>query len=375
MDQHVLSIRFKIINEVFGIQKPEESSAAVKLLRCHEKNLSKIGELSCPSDLELWKRVLPPDFSVRRERFNLPSQIRQIDIVKEVIELPNKYLNIFLNRSAILEELFHSYKSIDLEVRLTPSKTFAFGQKEDIDVCLTQVRKQQAVQFASRLVNQHTKDLSLLNVGPVVDKDSKKKSKCSFLEVYKKFHQVADLASKERNQNYHSDRQRIVQVHVLACAELQFQLLAPNLNQPAILDESAYSNATFVLYNHSRIVQLLHQAFKAIPDSQLKCNIDFSLLQEEEEWELAFLYLLDYSSIRKYSMSLTSKGEVKSGRLIRFLIALCHCFSRYYNRVHIITTAEHLWALQCARLELLKLIQRVIEDALTLLDIPLLGIM
>ena len=370
MEHSVLNIRLTIVKRLFSDIKVEELYKGVNLIRCHDKNLSKTGDFSCPLDLQIWQRVLPT--ITIRESLDICNEIREIDIVRKVVELPNKYLNIFLRRPVLFKELFQSYKN-DLEWQYY-SRTASFLEPENIDVSVTQIRRQQLEQFAKKLVPN--KDFELKKVGPVVDKTSKKKVQHSFLQAYKKFHQVVDLASKERIQDQFGEncpeRQRIVQVHVLASAEIQFQLLSTNLSQPAILDESAYFNATFVLYNHARIVQLI----KAIPERQ-PCNkvMDYDLLQEEEEWELAFLYLLEYPSMRQFSLVLASKKEVKSGNLIRFLIALCHCFSRYYNRIHIITTAEHLQPMQCARIELLRLVQKVLEDGLTLLNIPLLGIM
>ena len=373
MEQSVLNIRLIILQRLFGELKEEELYKAFNLIRCHNKRLSKIGDFSCPLDLQIWQRVLP---TIQiPESLNISIEISGIDIVRKVVELPNKYLNIFLKRNIIFDELFQRYKrGLDLEWQYYPRK--ASFASENMDISVTQVRRQQAEQFANRLV-PNCMELAKKKVGPVLDKTSKVKVKHSFLEAYMKFYHVIDLASKERIQDQIGEkcleqRQRIVQVHVLASAEIQFQLLSPNLNQPAILDESAYFNATFVLYNHARIVQLI----KAIPAKRQNRDelINYSLLQEEEEWELAFIYLLAYPSLR-LRLVLTSKKEVKSGNLVRFLIALCHCFSRYYNRIHIITTAEHLQPMQCARIELLRLVQKVLEDGLKLLNISLLGIM
>ena len=121
---------------------------------------------------------------------------------------------------------------------------------------MTDIRRNQAEEFAFRINNEK---FIAEQIGPVVDTETKRKSQSSFLHIYNKFYLAANHASKQR-QSQLSESQRLVQVHILASAEIQFQLLAPNLNQPAILDPLAYSNATFVLYNYARIMHLLQHA-------------------------------------------------------------------------------------------------------------------
>ena len=108
------------------------------------------------------------------------------------------------------------------------------------------------------VVSSNDKLANAVKIGPVINKNNKKKSDSSLLEVYKRFYKVLDAASKERL--VQSEAKRIVNVHSVTCAEIQFQLLSNNIGQPAILDENSDKIATFVLYNHARIVQLLHSS-------------------------------------------------------------------------------------------------------------------
>ena len=149
MEQSVLNIRLIILQRLFGELKEEELHKAFNLIRCHNKRLSKIGDFSCPLDLQIWQRVLPtiqiPD------SLNISIEISGIDIVRKVVELPNKYLNIFLKRNIIFDELFQRYKrGLDLEWQYYPRK--ASFASENMDISVTQVRRQQAEQFANRLV-------------------------------------------------------------------------------------------------------------------------------------------------------------------------------------------------------------------------------
>lgn len=163
-----------------------------------------------------------------------------------------------------------------------------------------------------------------------------------------------------------SESHRIASVHSVVCAELQFQLLGHNLSQPAILDETSAKSATFVLYNHARIVQLLQAGGGAIDESM----VDFHLLVEDEEWELVHVYLSQYVVLLQ---NIIVQADLKVGRLCQFLLGLSSTFSRYYNRVHVIKEAVHLRPVQHTRLYLIRRVKQVLEHGLFLLDIPCLG--
>jgi len=247
---------------------------------------------------------------------------------------------------------------------------------------MTSIRAQQICDFVSRLSNEgllancfqsenkttlrissNDKDPGAVIVGPVIEKRSKKKLKSTFLETYWRFYAVCEDASKERS--IESETIRIRNVHAVTSAEIQFQLMCNTVGQPAIIDEASDKVATFVLYNLARIVQLLESA-----NFDEKLNADFSLLQEEEEWELVFVFLSRYKHLLS---ELVSTTDVKVGRLVQFLTGLSQVFSRYYNRVHIIKDIPHLMPTQLARLKLIFFVKKVIEHGLSLMNVPCLG--
>ena len=118
------------------------------------------------------------------------------------------------------------------------------------------------------VITSNDKIENAIKIGPVLEKVNRKKSESTLLDVYKRFYKVFDTTSKERL--VQSDAKRVVNVHTVTSAEIQFQLLSNNIGQPATIDENAEKVATFVLYNHARIVQILH-ASKEISAKNQQC--------------------------------------------------------------------------------------------------------
>ena len=118
------------------------------------------------------------------------------------------------------------------------------------------------------VISSNDKIENAIKIGPVLEKVNRKKSESTLLDVYKRFYRVFDTTSKERL--VQSDAKRVVNVHTVTSAEIQFQFLSNNVGQPATIDENAEKVATFVLYNHARIVQIIH-ASKEISAKNQQC--------------------------------------------------------------------------------------------------------
>ena len=176
------------------------------------------------------------------------------------------------------------------------------------------------------------------------DRSTKKKSQDSFLDLYKQFYDIMDDISKEREAPNQSEQERLKSLHILISAEIQFQLLSKNICQPVILDETAPKLATFVLYNHARIVQLLKCSKYDSKNDYLGPSEVTELLNEEEEWEIIFVYMANYLNVIQNTFEYSN--NIKVGRICQFLVDLCNTFSRYYNRIHIIKKSDHLKPLQ-----------------------------
>ena len=57
-----------------------------------------------------------------------------------------------------------------------------------------------------------------IKIGPVLDKDTRKKSELTLIDVYKNFYQVFNATSKERL--VQSENKRIINVHVATGSEI-----------------------------------------------------------------------------------------------------------------------------------------------------------
>jgi len=95
----------------------------------------------------------------------------------------------------------------------------------------------------------------------------------------------------------------------------------------------------FVLYNYARLATLFahferackNGVYPRLPDVT---KVDFSLLKEEEEWELLFHYVLQYPLVVKEAASLKKNGigihvDIAAKKISLFLTKLSHAFSSY----------------------------------------------
>lgn len=380
----------------------EDLTNATKLIKCHEKNLSVNGDFSCPGRKDIWQKVLKTNYCEDNEDLEAVAKSLVLDSAKPEVNLKivqvnskNEYLCFWLDRIAFMQNVFNAFDCMNLnrknEVKVNDRITIQNTDKYQ----LTYLRCDQVAQFTERLmkcdslmkqnaiqpfnlvITSNDKIENAIKIGPVLEKVNKKKSESTLLDVYKRFYKVFDTTSKERL--VQSDAKRVVNVHTVTSAEIQFQLLSNNVGQPATIDENAEKVATFVLYNHARIVQIIH-ASKEISAKNQQCaenttpnepkEMDWGLLTEEEEWEIIYVYLSRYLEVLN---DIIKVNDIKVGKIVQFLVGLSQSFSRYYNRVRIIREAPHLWKTVQARLHLLSVIRLVLEHGLYLLNVPCLG--
>ena len=368
---------------ILGKVENENVQKSLKLIRRHDKNLSKNGDFSCPSG-KVWQQVLQ-DENICLKNENELLQIQELMLDRIELTKNSSQIMCRLNRQAFMSKFFQEFR----EIRLTLNSSKCSNHKIQVQCQdkfeLTNIRCLQLQKFCQNLLAVECLNLKIENlvissnsqvkqailVGPVLDTKSKKKSEEPFLETYKKVFNVLNSISKEREMSNQSEAKRLKNVHTVTCAEFQFQLLGTSISQPTFIDQKAAKNATFVLYNHARICQLM-QSIDYDQDVE-NPNVKVELLKEEEEWELVFVFLSNYLNLLQDMFEF--QNDVKVGRLCQFLISLCNVFSRYYNRVHIIKEVDHLRPVQDARMHLVSVIRKVLEHGLMLLDIPSLGLM
>ncbi|KAJ8921744.1 hypothetical protein NQ315_010654 [Exocentrus adspersus] len=157
------------------------------------------------------------------------------------------------------------------------------------------------------------------------------------------------------------------------------EMLSNKPNKPvkvSLMDlRTANKGAAFIFYNCARISVLLNEFEKRVskgiyPNLPDVDKIDFSTLNQPEEWELFYVYVLQFPMVIKSCVKDILKGIFNPQYLITFLSNFSSLYSAYYRRVRIlIDPREHLFMVLYARIYLLKALQVVFHNALFLLNI------
>ncbi|KAK7462600.1 hypothetical protein BaRGS_00038353 [Batillaria attramentaria] len=136
----------------------------------------------------------------------------------------------------------------------------------------------------------------------------------------------------------------------------------------------------FVMYNCARLATLIstfedgvRQAlYPELPDPR---ELDFTLLREEEEWMLAFLYLNTFPKLVREAFGTWQKddriaADFHTHKVAHFLLNFAKVLSSYYSRYHVLGGSEpHLLPLMFARLSLMKAAHQVLCNGLRLLGL------
>lgn len=141
--------------------------------------------------------------------------------------------------------------------------------------------------------------------------------------------------------------------------------------------ERNYSSkgAAFILYNYARISVL----FKTVEEKQKACyypelpsveTVDFALLQEEDEWQLLWVYVAGFPEMIKQALGDGLLSRLSPHLVLSFASGLVICLSKYYRRVRILTeNREHLLPTMFARIYLLKSVYNILSALLKILDL------
>ncbi|BFZ10895.1 hypothetical protein BsWGS_13934 [Bradybaena similaris] len=256
----------------------------------------------------------------------------------------------------------------------------------------SQVFTQQQIQLTLAALSDQTPQQSLLVVGPVVAKhaESKDSKLCvdtadSFYE--RRFQQMKD-ASEMRNGCDSSDHR---QIELLTSASIKLDLLGNTCHNTLHLDTSSTDCGAesrlgaFVLYNAARLATLTSRFDQAVqegiyPHLPPLEDIDFTLLREEEDWELVYLYLAAFPDVVRQSVESVFPqdgkhlAKIHTHKVTSFIIAFTKCVSAHYSRYHVLTGGEsHLLPLMYARLYLLKSVHQVLLNILDLVGVEALS--
>ena len=210
----------------------------------------------------------------------------------------------------------------------------------------------------------------------------------SFMDVYSKMcDNMLSIATERENNASKTDI--LLLAKLLAASELQLSFLSKYIDRPVVLhSENGFkkitkSDASFMLYNNARITQLLY-SFKRqnekYGDLLSLESVDFSHLQEPEEWQIVFHFLLPYAELMKSLANLkelTSKESLNKlnkslGDICGLVLHMSSVYSKYYRRVRVLREGIRDPAMiqtLNARVYLVLAIKTIYEHAFSILDI------
>ncbi|XP_004625130.1 DALR anticodon-binding domain-containing protein 3 isoform X2 [Octodon degus] len=175
-------------------------------------------------------------------------------------------------------------------------------------------------------------------------------------------------------------------LEVLTVATIKFEMLSTAPQGQLLLTESSIStkgtkSGIFVMYNCARLATLF-EGYKCNMEKGLYPtfpsveSLDFSLLQDEGEWQLLFNSVLPFPDLLSHTGGLACTGpglylSARTETVCKFLVQLSMDFSSYYNRVHVLGEPRpHLFGQMFARLQLLRAVREVLHAGLAMLGLP-----
>ncbi|XP_058821668.1 DALR anticodon-binding domain-containing protein 3 [Topomyia yanbarensis] len=133
--------------------------------------------------------------------------------------------------------------------------------------------------------------------------------------------------------------------------------------------------ASFILYNYARLSVLFNtynekQNANYYPQLPPISKIDFTLLIEEDEWQLFWVYVAGFPAMVKQALGDGQLMRFAPHVVLSFTSGLVICLSKYYRRVRILTeNREHLLSTMFARIHLLQSVYTVLSTLLKLLNL------
>ncbi|XP_018018436.1 uncharacterized protein LOC108674962 [Hyalella azteca] len=181
-------------------------------------------------------------------------------------------------------------------------------------------------------------------------------------------------------------------LHQQAASCLRLLLLTPAPSSPlqlrTVAPASNVRDVAFQLYNYARVHALLSahaalQASGAVPPLPPPADVSYGSLTQPEEWGLTWLYVHEWPCLvhklgtavlrcSAHGNETSNKRFFPSHLVAKFLHDLSHCFSVYYNRVHILpgsVVPKHLVDVLHARIYLLMAIKNTMDAAFYLMNI------
>nr|CAH7759425.1 unnamed protein product [Callosobruchus chinensis] len=384
------------------------------IIRKHTKKLETLGDISFPLNIDNWHRLLDREsVSTLRTIFEynkvdivgLKSSSAEWSISVSDIKITESNIHLFLNRSG------ETFKASICEV-LTSQENYGSCNIFDYTICIEtkepdvpvddmdvsnlriNILKGVTNNFIEKFTCETTSDQCrkiiisqspleevkrFLLCGPVLDHEGKKSTMTAGELFRKRMNDMRMMAQHKYGVQIKSNSPWEAYFAKLGRACVTIELLSNRLQKPIKIAENDLQTAnkgpSFIFYNCARLSTLLREfdrrmtqnMYPELPSIEL---VDFSLLDQQEEWELLYVYIMQYPMILRDSVKDIEKGIFSPHNLVTFLSNLCSVFSVYYRRVRVLTDArEHLHGVIHAKIYLLKALQIVFHNTLFLLNI------
>ena len=377
-----MSLKMEMQEEILSVlynNTTKPKALPFNLIRKHDKTLAKQGDFSFPDpgNTKAWKSELDTE--------NLQENFTNIKLISRVVKGP-KFWIVFLNRTETIERLFQhssstskvlagsSYKvgcPDNVNGDLTSARAAFFA--EILENCAAQVHVQDLKGFyistaGSNIDKMETSVHQTILVGPVLGSDGKKAT-LTMNEYRDIVRERIEALDAERSEDGESIQVRDRRLEALTSAEVRLSLISSNAISETSLPDAGYSSATFIMYNSARVAQILASFDASVQRGvypALPASVDWSLLNEEEEWEICFNYLLPYQDLLQETVGPLRKLH----GLPLHLAGLSKSLSRYYSRVKILRDPlPNLIPVIHARIRFLEVIQAHICSSLAILGL------
>lgn len=216
--------------------------------------------------------------------------------------------------------------------------------------------------------------------GPVISENGVKDSHTSAANLFKK--RAADMrmiAQHRYRVKVSSTTNWDEYFATLGTASVTLEMLSnkPHKQIKISLNDLSGTNKgpAFIFYNCARLSVLLAKFERKVneniyPSLPPLDRLGFASLNQPEEWELLYVYILQFPMVIRNCVRSIEKGVLNPQHLITFLSNMSSVFSIYYRRVRIlIEPRPHLFGIIHSRIYLLKALQHVFHNALAILNI------
>lgn len=240
-----------------------------------------------------------------------------------------------------------------------------------------------SIVLTNKLNGKSTKDCNTYLCGVV--KNSETNTKETMFTWSKYIHYKIEMIREQNEHKYLNAEKKDKNSSLwnMAEAAIAFELLSIKPIRPVFVNVRTNANRSltntkgvfFIFYNIARIAAIIEKYDKGISNGEYPelpdiKTVDFSILDDEGEWELIYNFMVGYSQAIENSVRHIPTFQICPQTLCTFLSGLCQKFSTYYSKIKILTEGyKHLHSKLIARIYMLKALEIILQNALAILNI------